>query len=69
MTIDPMTIPCPFCEEIIIERSDEDFVTCEVCEGKREKCMNCGRSPRAAASFEPDPDIGRVRKRTPGSGR
>lgn len=30
---------------------------------KREKCMNCGRSPRAAASFEPDPDIGRVRKR------
>ena len=32
MTIDPMTIPCPFCEEIIIERSDEDFVTCEVCD-------------------------------------
>ena len=32
MTIDPITIPCPFCEEIIVERSDEDFVTCEVCD-------------------------------------
>ena len=32
MTIDPLTIPCPFCEEIIVERSDEDFVTCEVCD-------------------------------------
>ena len=21
MTIDPITIPCPFCEEIIVERS------------------------------------------------
>ncbi len=32
MTIDTITIPCPFCEEIIVERSDEDFVTCEVCD-------------------------------------
>ena len=32
MNIDPLTIPCPFCEEIIIERSDEDSVTCEVCD-------------------------------------
>ncbi len=32
MTIDPITIPCPFCEEIIVERSDEDAVTCEVCD-------------------------------------
>ena len=31
MTIDPLTIPCPFCEEAITELS-EDAVTCEVCD-------------------------------------
>ena len=31
MTIDPLTIPCPFCEETITELS-EDAVTCEVCD-------------------------------------
>ena len=31
MTIDPLEIPCPFCEEMITELS-EDAVTCEICD-------------------------------------